>query len=50
MNKVKVNKKGYSVYLMILGVVLMTLGIFRNEIVMVLQKSTKICLECIGIG
>ncbi len=36
--------------LLLCGVLLIGLGIFRGEPLTVLEKATKICLECIGIG
>lgn len=33
-----------------LGLALMVYGISRGEVAVVLEKATKICLECIGIG
>lgn len=42
------NKMGLA--LMILGVVLFSLGIYREEHLTVAKKSNIICLECIGIG
>lgn len=32
------------------GALLIALGIFRGEPLTVLEKATKICLECMGIG
>ncbi|MEE5992584.1 MAG: CD1871A family CXXC motif-containing protein [Oscillospiraceae bacterium] len=32
------------------GMALMILGIMRGELVEVLNKAVRICLECIGIG
>lgn len=32
------------------GLVLMAFGIFRGEMVVVLEKAVNICMECIGIG
>ncbi len=32
------------------GAVLVVLGIFRGEVMVVLGKATRICMECIGIG
>lgn len=34
----------------IAGVLLILLGIWRNEVAVVLTKAVNICLECIGIG
>jgi len=36
--------------LMCVGVVLVLLGIFSDEVVVILRKAIYICLECIGIG
>ena len=36
--------------LLLCGILLIALGIFRGEPQTVLEKATKICLECIGIG
>ncbi len=36
--------------LLIGGIVLVSAGIATGEYVSVLQKSIRICLECIGIG
>lgn len=33
-----------------LGLALMIYGSNRGEMAVVLEKATKICLECIGIG
>lgn len=38
------------VSLLLCGALLIVLGIFRGEPLTVLEKATKICLECIGIG
>ncbi len=32
------------------GVLMLAMGIVRGEHYTVLEKATKICLECIGIG
>lgn len=32
------------------GALLIVLGVLNGDIVQLLQKATKICLECIGIG
>lgn len=33
-----------------LGFAMLGLGIWRNEVNVVLTKAVKICLECVGIG
>ncbi len=35
---------------LLFGITLVVLGIFRGEVDVVLGKATRICLECIGIG
>lgn len=32
------------------GIALMTIGIWRGEMLVVFRKAVAICLECIGIG
>lgn len=39
-----------SYMLIALGVVMITIGIYRGEPYEVLTKAVRICLECIGIG
>ena len=34
----------------VLGAVLIVLGIWGDEVAVVLSRATNICLECIGIG
>ena len=36
--------------LLIAGIVLMVIGIWRGELELIYQKATVVCLECIGIG
>lgn len=33
-----------------LGIAMLGVGIWRNEVNLVLTKAIKICLECVGIG
>lgn len=39
-----------SVLLLIIGAASVFFGIRRGEVQTVYQKSTNICLECVGIG
>lgn len=32
------------------GVLLMILGIYRNELEILFTKAVNLCLECVGIG
>lgn len=34
----------------LLGLVMITLGVFRGEVQSVWTKAVNVCLECIGIG
>jgi hypothetical protein len=36
--------------ILILAILFIALGIFREEVALVFRKATKICFECIGIG
>ena len=33
-----------------LAIILVLLGIYRGEVSVVLEKASRICMECIGIG
>ena len=35
---------------LVIGIVFVTIGIYREEIVIVLDKGINLCLECVGIG
>ena len=48
MNKFMKNKVGIT--LMAIGLLYMSVGVFRQEHKTVAKKSNIICLECIGIG
>jgi len=39
-----------SVALVALGIVMMYIGAQRGEVLVVLNKAIKVCMECIGIG
>ncbi len=47
-DKLKDNWKSFVSLL--LGAVLVVLGIFRGEVMVVLGKAARTCMECIGIG
>ena len=36
--------------LLVLGIVFVLIGVYREEVSTVLTKAIYICLECIGIG
>ncbi len=39
-----------AVVVVLLGVLFIALGVAGGEVAGILQKSTRICLECVGIG
>lgn len=42
--------KKLSMVLLATSFVFLSFGVARGEATMVLQKGTKLCLECVGIG
>ncbi len=36
--------------LLLLALVLIALGVWHEEFLIVLRKATQVCFECIGIG
>lgn len=40
----------FGMFTAVIGILMMIYGIYRGEMVVVLQKVVNICLECIGIG
>ena len=49
-NSVKRNRVWLVALLFLAAALLMSAGIYRGELKIVLMKATNICLECIGIG
>jgi hypothetical protein len=51
-NNSKVHKmQGMIKYaVLILSILLISFGLYRNELQIVFKKAINICLECIGIG
>ncbi|MBU4463179.1 MAG: hypothetical protein L6247_07470 [Desulfobacteraceae bacterium] len=43
-------KRAFPFLLIILFLILILLGINLGEVSIVMEKATKICLDCIGIG
>lgn len=43
-------QKVIPIICLIIGISLVVAGIFREEAECVVEKATKICMECIGIG
>ena len=44
------NKNTLSILVIFIGILFVTLGIYRKECTTIMIKATTICLECIGIG
>ena len=43
-------KAALQVFLLLAGVAMVCLGVWRGESAAVLSKAIKLCLECVGIG
>ncbi len=43
-------KKRLWIALLILGLLMIGVGIWRGEPRLILEKAIRVCLECIGIG
>ncbi|WP_199797973.1 MULTISPECIES: CD1871A family CXXC motif-containing protein [Blautia] len=48
--KVNILSNGITILLLLIGIVFLFLGIWREEYTIVMEKAINICLECIGIG
>lgn len=46
----KRRKNAAAACLLLLGLVLVGIGLWRGEAAIVMQKGVRVCLECIGIG
>jgi hypothetical protein len=44
------NRKIIPIAVMLIGGLCICAGIYRGEVSTLFEKSTQICLECIGIG
>jgi len=42
--------KNKAFIILLAGVILICVGIFRGEMAVVFTKAVNVCLECIGIG
>ena len=45
-----VKKAAAQAMLLIVGVAMLCFGVWRGEVLTVLSKAIKLCLECVGIG
>ncbi len=46
----QINRIAVCVVLIALGTVLIVFGVANGDVDEVLQKSIRVCLECVGIG
>ena len=42
--------KKATVLLLVIGIVFVAIGVYRDEVATVLNKGINLCLECVGIG
>ena len=42
--------RALSILLVMIGIAMMYIGAQRGEVLVVLNKAIKVCMECIGIG
>ncbi len=40
----------YTYIMIVVAAALIAFGVYRGEVLTVLAKATRICMECIGIG
>ena len=45
-----VKKAAAQAVLLVVGIAMLCLGVWRGETATVLSKAIKLCLECVGIG
>lgn len=44
------DKRRFQIPLLCVGILFVCLGVWREEVMTVMQKAIYICLECVGIG
>jgi len=49
-NVIKPMRSVLPVVILLAGVIMMVLGVWRGELHDIFRKATILCLECIGIG
>ena len=50
MRNMKISLRTWRIALLVAGVIMFVLGIFRGEAQEILSKAVIVCMECIGIG